>query len=371
MAVPPELAAWSPVPSFSDRLAAHFPYACVPKAEPPWVPTAEALPRLLGWPDSWEARLAGVHEHAGVSYLSVVWRDPARPDTEWGAGFAAAESAGPRAGSRPAAPAPRTAAPPLRPLVALLAALLAGCATSAPTVPTGRAGSAGGFPTLAVVAYADSLLALPPTALTGTDRAWLDVYREAAARETAGPAQAVTRPGLSIGPTAYFSGTTYVLGDSLFIEQGAGLGLRAGYDVTSEIAAFLSVGRARIYTADEAVGTIGLTAVDVGARIDPPGPPSAFNPYVQLALTLQTATADALATGPGAAPGETRRLTARGGGVSLGGGVLVAVAPRLALDLSADVTLGRLRALAPEGEAEPGCFCSRSARIGVGLVYRP
>ena len=198
---------------------------------------------------------------------------------------------------------------------------------------------------------------------------WLDLYRQRAAAvadPTVAPPRAARRPSVIVGAGSYYAGTSYVLGDSLYIEQGFGASVRAGIEVTSEIAAFVSVGQARIRTADASIGPISLTTVDVGVVVDAPGPPPAVNPYVRLAATFQTATADGTAPGTGAPV----RYTTRGGGGTVGFGVLLALTPRVALDLSADVTLGMLRELAPEGAVNPACFCSRSARLGVGLVVR-
>lgn len=182
----------------------------------------------------------------------------------------------------------------------------------------------------------------------------------------AGRAQAPARTGLVLSATPQVVGTTYVLGDSLFVEQGPGVGVRVGYAFRPEVEAYVAVGTARILTDDPAIGTVALTTVDVGVRLD--GSPESRGFYTRLAATFQSASAEA--PGAAAGTGPTERLRARGGGLTLGFGYELPVGARVALDLGADVTFGRFGALTAGGADGAGCLCARTSRLGLGIVVR-
>jgi hypothetical protein len=167
----------------------------------------------------------------------------------------------------------------------------------------------------------------------------------------------------TVGGRVYAASIAMAAGGPTTTESGGGLEAEVAYAFTKTVSVFLATGAAAI-VADEGPGadTYGLGTADLGVKFSIL-PSSRLSPYVQAALTGQVAAFDV--------EGTSENLEFRGGGVTLGGGLLYSVSDRVVVDFSVDATGGRFTEVAFDGET-PDDFeeiDTGIGRLGVGVVW--
>lgn len=191
----------------------------------------------------------------------------------------------------------------------------------------------------------------------------LRVLSLAALLVPAGASAQAGRDGLSLSATVYAAQLSVDDGSDESSDSGGGIGVEVAYGFTPRLAAFLALGGAAMEPEDGGEG-YGLGTADLGLRFNL-RPSSRLNPYLQAAVTGQVASFDV--------PGTSADLEARGGGLTLGGGLLYDLSPSVAFDVALDVTGGRFTELAFDGESTDNFdeIDSAIVRLGVGLVVKP
>lgn len=147
--------------------------------------------------------------------------------------------------------------------------------------------------------------------------------------------------------------------------SGGGLGVRVGYGFSPTVTAFLALEGAQLSPDENDFGDeFALGTVDLGARFNLQ-PSASVNPYVQLALTGQVAAFDV--------PGTSETLDLRGGGITLGGGIVYFFSQDVGLDVGVDLTGGRFTEIEFDGEVTDNFDDIDSAivRLGVGVIWTP
>lgn len=177
-------------------------------------------------------------------------------------------------------------------------------------------------------------------------------------------AQRYDRSGFALGARVYGAGLSVESDGEDETNSGGGLDVRVGYGFNRTVSVFLNVGGARMQPEADAADTYTLGTADLGAQVNLL-PSKAVNPYLRLALTGQTAVFDV--------PGTSEDLEARGGGITAGVGLQVALSRSAQLDFSLDATGGRFTELAFDGESTDNfdAIDSGIARLGVGLTFMP
>ncbi len=171
------------------------------------------------------------------------------------------------------------------------------------------------------------------------------------------------REGLSLSAHVYAAQLSVEVGGDESSDSGGGLGGEVAYGFTPRLAAFLALGGASMEPEDGGDG-YGLGTADLGLRFNL-RPSSRLNPYLQAAVTGQVASFDV--------PGTSADLEARGGGLTIGGGLLYDLSPSVSFDVALDLTGGRFTELAFDGESTDNFdeIDSGIVRLGVGAVFKP
>ena len=175
-------------------------------------------------------------------------------------------------------------------------------------------------------------------------------------------AQAPDREGFGVGARLYGASLSIDIDGYTESASGGGAELRVGYRFNPTVSVFLSAGGATLQPEGENLDAYRFGTADLGAQFNLL-PSRALNPYLRAALTGQVAAFDI--------PGTSDNLEARGGGITLGGGLLYAVSPKLSLDLSLDATGGRFTELVFDGDTTSNFdeIDSGIGRLGFGLVF--
>ena len=147
--------------------------------------------------------------------------------------------------------------------------------------------------------------------------------------------------------------------------SGGGLGLRVGYGFSRIVTGFIALEGAGMEPDESQFGQeFGLGTVDLGVRFNL-NPAAKLNPYAEVALTGQVASYDVT--------GTDENLDLRGGGLTLGGGLVYRFSRAVGLDVGLDLTGGQFTQLAFDGETTDNfeAIDSGIARLGVGVVWTP
>lgn len=148
-------------------------------------------------------------------------------------------------------------------------------------------------------------------------------------------------------------------------ESGPGIGLLAGYGFSRVWSLYGGVSFASI-DSSTFDGTYALRHVDVGTRIHFAPPGNRVVPFVQLALSRRSLSADYTATQ------VSHSLDASSPGVSFGGGVNIHINPAVALSAGASWMVGDFNSYELDGKAVSGTSLSAaSARVHIGMVWFP
>ncbi|MEL6614329.1 MAG: outer membrane beta-barrel protein [Bacteroidota bacterium] len=147
--------------------------------------------------------------------------------------------------------------------------------------------------------------------------------------------------------------------------SGGGLGVRVGYGFSRTVTAFLSLEGAQLTPDENEFGEeFALGTLDLGARFNL-SPSAAVNPYAEVALTGQVAAFDV--------PGTSETLDLRGGGLTVGGGIVYFFSQDVGLDVGVDLTAGRFTEVEFDGEVTDNFeeIDSGIVRLGFGVVWNP
>ena len=153
------------------------------------------------------------------------------------------------------------------------------------------------------------------------------------------------------------------------VDDGGGLGLRAGFGFTPTVTGYLAIDGARISSGNEDVFGVDseydLGVIDLGAQFNLL-PSSKVNPFLRVALNASSARFNVERVSQNNDP------VLSGSGLTLGGGAELRFSRKLAADLAVDITGGRIRSakyfdVIVEGEGDSYGI----VRLGAGLVWRP
>lgn len=175
------------------------------------------------------------------------------------------------------------------------------------------------------------------------------------------PEEAYSTEGFSIG--LHLNGTSWHLDEpDLDLEgsdSGGGLGFGLSYGVSHLVTLFLNLDGASI-DPDEGE-TYSLGHGDLGARFTFGAPASQLKPFAQIALT-----------GAGAELEIGRNtIQLRGGGLTLGGGLLYFLSPAWALDAGLDLTFGNLTEVEVNNLTADIDVKARTSRLNAGVRWYP
>lgn len=175
------------------------------------------------------------------------------------------------------------------------------------------------------------------------------------------PDDTYSTKGFSIG--FHFNGTSWRLDEpDLDLEgsdSGGGVGFSFGYGVSDLVTLFLNLDGASI---DPDVGErYSLGHADLGARFTFGAPANKFRPFAQVALTGAGAEQEI----------GTTTIQLRGGGLTLGGGVLYFLSPAWAIDAGLDLTFGNLTEVEVNNISADIDVNARTSRLNGGVRWYP
>lgn len=175
------------------------------------------------------------------------------------------------------------------------------------------------------------------------------------------PEKTYSTRGFSIG--LHLGGTSWHLDEpDLDLEgsdNGGGLGFGVSYGVSDLVTLLLNLDGASI---DPDRGeTYSLGHADLGVRFTFGAPAKKFKPFAQVALT-----------GAGAELEIGRNtIQLRGGGLTLGGGLLYFLSPAWALDAGLDLTFGNLTEVEVNNVTVDIDVNARTSRLNAGVRWYP
>ncbi len=156
----------------------------------------------------------------------------------------------------------------------------------------------------------------------------------------------------------YVHGAGIVYEDDDEPESGAGVSLALGWGVSRTVTLYLEGAGASVQMAD-LDDTYTLAHFDLGARIHFRGPQAKALPYLTFGYSGRAAALDL----------DGDPFTISGAGPSFGGGVLVFLSPRAALDFGLEWTMGKFTEAEYQGETADIDISATSARFNVGLAW--
>ena len=151
---------------------------------------------------------------------------------------------------------------------------------------------------------------------------------------------------------------------------GPGGGVQVGYAFNRTVMVFASADIAKqSSTRQDLPGNLGLTHVDLGARVNVPVHSSRVLPYAMASVerrSLGTNVEDDVT-------GAETKVSFSGFSLGVGGGVQYFMSPKLALDAGVSVGFGKLGTLKVDGQKEqtPQLNNSTTARLLFGMNWYP
>lgn len=156
----------------------------------------------------------------------------------------------------------------------------------------------------------------------------------------------------------YLSGAGIVYEDDDEAESGPGAALALGWGVSRSVTLYLEGAGANVQMTD-LDDTYTLAHVDLGVRIHFRGPQATVLPYLTVGYSGRAAALDL----------DGDPFTISGAGPSFGGGLLVFLSRRAALDFGLKWTAGKFTEAEYLGEKVDIDILATSARFNVGLAW--
>jgi opacity protein-like surface antigen len=159
-------------------------------------------------------------------------------------------------------------------------------------------------------------------------------------------------------------------GDALTTGLGPGGGVQVGYAFNRTVMVFASADIAKQNsTRHDLPGNLGLTHIDLGARVNVPVHSSRLLPYAMASVehrSLGTTVTDDVT-------GVDTDVSFSGFSLGVGGGVQYFMSPKLALDAGVGVGFGKLGTLKVDGHHEdtPQLNNTTTARLIFGMNWYP
>lgn len=170
--------------------------------------------------------------------------------------------------------------------------------------------------------------------------------------------------GLSLN--AHLNGATLELDDFDDSERGGGLGLAVGYGFNDNWSVYFNVDGSAVKFEDEDDGNErALGFADLGVRYSFGNSFSRLRPYVNVAVTGVAESYD------GDESFDEEDETLSGGGITAGGGVQYFFSPALALDAGLQGTWGNFSSYEVGDEEGDVDLDFSTARLQVGVTWRP
>jgi hypothetical protein len=172
--------------------------------------------------------------------------------------------------------------------------------------------------------------------------------------------------GIFFSPRLLLAGVS--VEDENEVDDGGGLGLRAGYGFTPTVTGYLAIEGARISSGNEDVFGVDseydLGVADLGAQFNLL-PSSKVNPFLRVAHNASSVRLNVERVSQNNDP------VLNGSGLTLGGGAELRLSRKLAADRADDITGGRITSakyfdVIVEGEGDSYGI----VRLGSGLVWR-
>ena len=171
-------------------------------------------------------------------------------------------------------------------------------------------------------------------------------------------AQGVRSDPTGFHAAGYLQGAGIMFEDDDEAESGGGVGLALGWGLNRTVTLYAEAAGAQVEMQDFD-DTYTLAHVDLGARFHFRGPEAKALPYLTVGLTGRAAELELLGN----------PFTITGAGVSFGGGVLVFLSRKAALDLGVKWTAGSFKEAEYLGEKADIDMAATSARVSIGLAW--